>query len=261
MAVDPAAPQPAAAVEEVFQPYVSDDVQMKEFTPKAIRGRGLLRAPLRRVDRLPRAEGRSHRLRVHPGGGAVDLGAQEARRLDHPGEQHRPDHRLGGREHRLGRGLHPAGVPVPGRRCPDPPEHRGSVLQLPRHLHPGRARRGARRPDDDPAAAGAHRQRAQEPAVSRRHGVRPGAGRRGKGRRDGRHRVPGLGLRRRLRGAPPGPEGHLGHSGLREPRHQPCLPGRHGERDHHPRVPRRGVHHRPGSPECWSPAACSRGSG
>ena len=36
MAVDPAAPQPAAAVEEEFQPYVSDDVQMKEFTPKAI---------------------------------------------------------------------------------------------------------------------------------------------------------------------------------------------------------------------------------
>ena len=36
MAVDPAAPQPAAAVEEEFRPYVSDDVQMKEFTPKAI---------------------------------------------------------------------------------------------------------------------------------------------------------------------------------------------------------------------------------
>jgi uncharacterized oligopeptide transporter (OPT) family protein len=36
MAVDPAALQPAAAVEEEFRPYVSDDVQMKEFTPKAI---------------------------------------------------------------------------------------------------------------------------------------------------------------------------------------------------------------------------------
>ena len=36
MAVDPAASQPAAAVEEEFQPYVPDDVQMKEFTPKAI---------------------------------------------------------------------------------------------------------------------------------------------------------------------------------------------------------------------------------
>jgi len=33
MAVDPAAPQP---VDEEFQPYVSDDVKMKEFTPKAI---------------------------------------------------------------------------------------------------------------------------------------------------------------------------------------------------------------------------------
>ena len=48
MAVDSAAQQPAvavpsgaaapsvAAVEEEFRPYVPDDVQMKEFTPKAV---------------------------------------------------------------------------------------------------------------------------------------------------------------------------------------------------------------------------------
>jgi hypothetical protein len=61
----------------------------------------------------------------------------------------------------------------------------------------------------------------------------------------------GVAFGRRLRPAPPGPEDHLGHAGVREPRHQPHLPGGHGERDHHSRVPRRGLHHRPadrGSP-------------
>ena len=44
----------------------------------------------------------------------------DARPLDDPREQHRPDHRLGRRVDRRGRGLHPPGDPAHGLR----PEHR-----------------------------------------------------------------------------------------------------------------------------------------
>ena len=66
-----------------------------------------------------------------------------------------------------------------------------------------------------------------------------------KGGRDGRHRLQGSGVRGGVRAPPAGLQGHRRHSGLRDSRDQPRLPGGDGQRQHHPRVPRRGLHHRP----------------
>ena len=63
----------------------------------------------------------------------------------------------------------------------------------PRHDRVG-PRRPARHPDDDPAAAGVHRQAARQADLSRRHRLRRGADRRREGRRDGTMVFVGFGI-------------------------------------------------------------------
>ncbi len=127
------------------------------------------RRHLRRLVALPRAQGRAHRERLHPGGGHLGHPVQVRARVrrqgrQHPREQPGPDRGLRRRVHRLrGRRDH--------ARHPDPrlrprADARG----------PGRGpRRTARDPDDDPAAPGAHRAAARHPQVPGGHGVRRGA--------------------------------------------------------------------------------------
>ncbi len=91
-----------------------------------------------------------------------------------PREQHRADGRVGGRVDRVRRRRHDAGDPDPGLR---PGDHAGD---------PGRAaRRPARHPDDDPAAARPDRRAARQAQVSRGHGLRRGAQGRGHARGSG----------------------------------------------------------------------------
>ena len=85
--------------------------------------RRAVRADLRRVDGLPRPAGRSDGQRLDPDRRPRDLGAQAARRLDDPREQHRSDDWLGRRVARRGRRLHHPRAHLP--RAP-----RAGVLQL-----------------------------------------------------------------------------------------------------------------------------------
>ena len=61
------------------------------------RARRALRPAVRRLHRLSRAARGPHRQRVDPHRRAGHLGAEEARRVDDPREQHRPDDRVGRR--------------------------------------------------------------------------------------------------------------------------------------------------------------------
>ena len=97
---------------------------------------------------------------------------QAARLVDHPREQHRPDHRLGGRIDRRRRGVHAAGVPVPEPRRRHRRKRRRALLRLLDDPDAGARRRRARRADDDPAAALAHRQGARHPPLPRGDGLR-----------------------------------------------------------------------------------------
>src|SRR5205814_1001876 len=62
--------------------------------------RRALRTHLRRVHRVPCAEGGVDGERLDPHRRPFHLAFEEARRIHDPREQHRPDHRVGGREHR-----------------------------------------------------------------------------------------------------------------------------------------------------------------
>ena len=101
--------------------------------------------------------------------------------LHHPGEQHRPDHRLGRRVDRGGDRLHAAGDSVDGLR-PDV----GKVA-----IDRG-DRRPARRPDDDPAPPRPDREGARQPHLPRGHGLRRGADRGRQGRTPGPAALPGV---------------------------------------------------------------------
>ena len=149
-----------------------------------------VRRDLRRGDRLPGAEGGPDGVGVDPDRGAGDLGVQEARLVDDPREQHRPDHRLGGRVDRRRRRLHPARLPVSRRAAPRRARRRRAVLLVLDDPDAGDGGRRARRADDDPAAALADRPGAREPPLPRRDGVRVGADRRREGRQPGAHGVP-----------------------------------------------------------------------
>ena len=100
-----------------------------EFTVKAVAIGVAVRRHLRRRDGLPGAQGGPDGVGVDPDRGAGDLGAQAARQVDHPREQHRADHRLGGRVDRRRRRVHPARLPVPGR---DPAPARASASRTSR---------------------------------------------------------------------------------------------------------------------------------
>ncbi len=116
--------------------------------------------------------GLSQRLR-HPAG-------------DDPGKQHRPDGRLGGRVDRLRRRGDDAGLDAPGLRAGvDARDARGRAGGPARHL------------DDDPAAAGVHRQAARRAPLSRGDGLCQGLDRRRTGgveRPDGLPRASGVGF-------------------------------------------------------------------
>ena len=137
-----------------------------------------VRPALRRLDGLPRAARRPDRQRLDPDRRARHLGAQAARRLDHPREQHRPDDRIGRRIGRRRRRLHDPGADLPDARRP------GLLQLLPDHDARVR-RRHPRRADDGAAAPRADRQGTRRAALPGRHGVRGRAGRRRARRRAG----------------------------------------------------------------------------
>ena len=146
--------------------------------------RRAVRADLRRLDRLPGPAGRAHRQRVDPDRGAGHLGAEEARRLDDPREQHRPDHRVGRRVGRRRRRLHHPGADLPDAQ-------RAGLLQLFPDPDARLRRRHPRRADDGAAAPRADRQGARRAALPGRRRLRRRAGRRRARRRardDGVHR-------------------------------------------------------------------------
>ena len=117
-----------------------------------------------------------------------------------------------------------------------------------------------RHPADDPAAARAHREGAQDPHVSRGHGLRRGAHRRREGRAAGEAAVPGVRARLRLQV----PDGRAQDCGRRLP---PSSFGffkrRHGVGRGVARTAGRGLHHRAAhrraisSPVARSPTSCS----
>ena len=168
----PSQPQPQ------HQPYVPDHVTLPEFTWPAVLVGAVLgivfgASSLYLVLKVGMTVSASI-----PGGRAVDHAVPRllprVRRSpgDDPGEQHRPDDRLGRRVDRLRRRRDHAGRDAAGLRDGD---------------HPGDGRLGARRaaghPDDDPAAPGVHRQAARHAELSRRHRLRRRADRRREGRR------------------------------------------------------------------------------
>ena len=120
-----------------------------------------LRAAVRRVDGLSRTARRADRRRLDPDRGARDLGAEEARRLDDPREQHRPDDRIGRRIGRRRRRLHHSRADLPDAQRPQlfqlHPDHDADV----RRRHPRRA-------DDGAAAPRADRQGTRRAALPRR---------------------------------------------------------------------------------------------
>ena len=134
------------------EPYVSPQDQPGRADRQGDRAGHRVRRDLRRRDRLPRAEGGADGVGVDPDRGAGDLGVQAARLVDDPREQHRPDDRLGGRIDRRRRRVHPARLPVSGRRRPRARRRRAVLLVLD-DPDAGDGRRRARRADDDPAAA------------------------------------------------------------------------------------------------------------
>ena len=107
----------SAAAPATFQPYVPADAVARRVHRQGDRPRRAVRPDLRRVDRLPGPARRPDGQRLDPDRRARDLGAQAARRLDDPREQHRPDDRLGGRVGRRRRGLHRAGADLLRRRA------------------------------------------------------------------------------------------------------------------------------------------------
>ena len=156
-----------------FQPYVPDKAELPELTwPAVVMGSLLgivfgasslyllLKVGMTVSASIPVAvlaitifRGLSHGLRHPPG--------------DDPGEQHRADGRLGRRVDRLRRRRRDAGPDAAGLRAGvDAGDARGRAGGIARH------------PDDDPAAAGVHRQAARRAALSRGHGLRQGADRR-----------------------------------------------------------------------------------
>ena len=166
------AERPATRPKPRFSPTFPPSQSPAGIHHQGHRPRRPLRPAVRRLHRLPRAARGPDGERLDPDRGARHLGAEEARRLDHPREQHRPDHRLGRRIGRRRRGLHAS------RRssscCRYGPAY-FNYLQI-THAHP--RRRHPRRADDGAAAARADREGARRAALSRRHGVRRGAGRR-----------------------------------------------------------------------------------
>ena len=125
------------------------------------RHRRALRPALRRVDRLPGAARRPDRQRVDSDRRARDLGAEEARRLDHPREQHRPDDRIGRRIGRRRRRVHDPGADLPDAGRP-------GVFQLLPDCDARLRRRHPRRADDGAAAPRADRQGARRAARIRK---------------------------------------------------------------------------------------------
>ena len=158
------------------------------------------------------------------------------RHADHPRKQHHADGRLGRRVDRLRRRRHHAG--------PD-----ADRLRDGHHAHHGGVDpwRSARHPDDDPAAAGLHRQAARQArrggqaALPRGHGLRPGAD----FRREGRHERQDGFLRVRDRFPPQ--VRHGGHEPAQDDRGDPTEEvqrrGR-ADRRHGFRIARRRLHHR-----------------
>ena len=138
--------------------------------PQGGRHRRAVRTAVRRLDGVSRPARRAHGERLDSDRGAGDFRAQTARRVDHPREQHRPDDRVGWRIDCRRRRLHRPGVDLPRLRS-------GLFQLLPAH-DADLDRRRARRADDGAAAPGADREGARHPAVSGRHRLRRGAGRR-----------------------------------------------------------------------------------
>ena len=183
--------EPGEPGKTAFQPYIPDKAQLPELTFSAVVLGSLLgiifgasslylflKVGMTVSASIPVAvlaitifRGLSQRLR-HPAG-------------DDPGEQHRADGRLGGRVDRLRRRRDDAGPDAPGLRAGmDAGDARG------------RAGGPARHPDDDPAAAGLHRQAARRAPLPRGDGLRQGPDRRRAGRVERPDRLPGF--RRRV---------------------------------------------------------------
>ena len=181
-----------------FQPYVPASQSPAEFTLKADRHRRAVRPPVRRVHGVSGPARGPHRQRVDSDRRAGDLGAQTARRIDHPRKQHRPDDRIGRRIGGRRRRVHHSGAHLPDAGRP-------GVFQLLPDRDAGVCGRHPGRPDDGAAAPGAHRQGTRRAAVSGRHRVRrrPGGGRaRRQARVDGvRRRWASVRCGRRCRGS------------------------------------------------------------
>ena len=118
-----------------FKPFVTDEQSVREFTPKAVVFGALFGLIFGASNvYLALKAGLTVSASIPIAVLAISL-AEEARRLDHPREQHRADDRLGGRVDRLGRGVHAARVPLPRARPAHRDERGHAVLQLLDDLH------------------------------------------------------------------------------------------------------------------------------
>ena len=187
------------------------------------------RARVRGVECVPRAQDRPDGVRLDSDRGALGGLLPDARPLDDPGEQHRPDHRVGRRIHRRRDRVHPSRHSAHGLR----PEHRQ-----------GRDRgRGGRRDGDpahDSAAPSADREGARPAHLPRGHRLCRSAGRRGAGRPSGAAAVPGVRNRLRIQVPDVGAQGVEGISRLGVERLQGRIHLRRGVA----RTAGRRVHHR-----------------
>ena len=235
-----------------FQPYVPAYAIAGRIHAESRRHRRAVRPAVRRVHGVPRPARGSDRQRVDPDRRARDLGAEEARRIDHPREQHRPDHRIGRRIGRRRRGVHHS-------RADLPDAERARLLQLLPDLDAGVCRRHPRRPDDGAAAPRAHRQGTRRAALPGRDRVRRRAG----GRRARRQaRVDGVRRARHRRAVEvavvdlqPLPD----RARLLDAANG-AVPERDAERGHLARVHGRRLRHRSAHRrDRCSPAACCRG--
>ena len=184
----------------------------------------------------------------------VDRGLQEARQVDDPREQHRPDHRLGRRVDRRRRRLHAAGASLPLRTAQT--YFKYCTIFVARG-----GRRHARRPVHDPAAPLAHRQGARQPARTPRAPPAPTCS--SPARRAATWRA--WSSRASASRSSTSSSTASSASGTRRATWFQHRQGRqdsrrHAQRRHHARVPRRRLHHRAAHRRrARRRAACCRG--
>ena len=159
-----------AAVPE-FKPYIPDSATIPEFTPRAVILGMLFGIIFGAVTVYVGLRAGPDRLRLDPDRGPLDQPAAGPGPGDHPREQHRPDHGIGGRGGGGRRHLHPARAHLPGLPA-------RVLAHLPALPH----RRVAGRAVHDPAAPPAHGQGARQPAVPGGRGLRRRPDRRREGR-------------------------------------------------------------------------------